>query len=74
MDKKVKIAEGGPVEIRGQRYSYHLLSDAEFHYIKVFTPGGKEIEFRRNTEISLKEDMETALVSNGIIPEGGYKR
>ena len=67
MEKK-KVADGS-VKIRTKSYYYEFWSDNEDIIIKVFHHGrkGENIEFSRHHRKSIKQDMEDALVDNGVI-------
>jgi hypothetical protein len=69
MIEKKQCSINGPIEIRGIEYPSITLSDMHHHYIRVTLPNGSEFEFQRNHNIYLKEDMEAALITHGIISE-----
>ncbi len=68
MKEKAKVSSGN-IEIRTRLFHFELWSDDVNYFIKVFTADGKEIEFARNKNNSLKTDIEAVLVTHGVISE-----
>ncbi len=68
MIKKTKVADGN-VEMNNKKYRYEFHSDNKDGFVKIFHPGvkGEMTQFTRNDKISLRTDMENALINSGVL-------